>query len=125
MVGEARKRGGQAMRGRWVTVAGLGFLLVSGLPADAAMWSPAYVRRLPDTAFAVVETAREGKSVRHLPHHDATGRLDAPHLCNAVVRLNQVKWRDPANAKIARQHLQEHLAELGRSVCRPARKSTF
>lgn len=97
-------------------------LLLSTISADAAKWSREYIRQLPDSAFAAVETTSEGKKLRHLPHHDAKGNLDIPHLCNALARLGQVKWRDPANAEIARQHLNEHLNQVGRNRCRPARK---
>jgi len=91
--------------------------------AEGAKWSQRYIRQLPDSAFAVVERTPEGRTIRHLPHHDAAGNLDLPHLCNALSRLGQVKWRDPANAEIARRHLQEHLEQVGRSACRP-RKTT-
>ena len=85
---------------------------------EAAQWTRQYIQRLPYSAFAAIETLASGKAVRHLPHHDARGALDVPHLCNALARLPQVKWRDPANAEIARQHLQEHVRQLGGSPCR-------
>ena len=49
-------------------------------PAAAEEWSRAYISRLPDSAFAVVETAPDGRKVRHLPHHDETGAVDLAHL---------------------------------------------
>jgi hypothetical protein len=82
--------------------------------ASAGEWSRARIRRLPDSAFAVVEVSPEGRRLRHLPHHDETGALDLPHLKAARSRLGQVKWLDPANAAIARHHLEEHWKELGR-----------
>lgn len=102
----------------------VGVLILAGTSADAAKWSRQYIRQLPDSAFAAVERTEEGKTLRHLPHHDAQGNLDIPHLCNALSRLGQVKWRDPANADAARQHLREHLEQAGRAACRPARKNT-
>ncbi len=99
-------------------------MLMVGSPAEGAKWSREYIRQLPDSAFAFIETTPEGKNLRHLPHHDAEGNLDIPHLCNALARLTQVKWRDPASAEIARRHLEEHLARIGRSSCRPPRKTT-
>ncbi len=103
----------------------LGSLAIVGASSlEAATWSRAYIRQLPDSAFALVETGAAGKPLRHLPHHDAKGALDVPHLCNALARLSQVKWRDPANAAIARQHLQGHVAKLGGHPCRPAPKAT-
>ena len=112
------------MARRWLLPSLIGLMMLAGSASEAAKWSRQYIRRLPDSAFAVVETTPEGKQVRHLPHHEASGNLDVPHLCNALVRLGQVKWRDPANAEMARRHLGEHLEQVGRSACRPARKST-
>jgi len=85
-------------------------VLILALTAGAAAeeWSRARINRLPDSAFAVVEIAPDGRKVRHLPHHDETGAVDPAHLRAARARLNQVKWLDPANAAIARQHLDEH-----------------
>ncbi len=101
----------------------VGLLLLAGTSADAATWSRKYIRQLPDSAFAAIETTAEGKRLRHLPHHDADGNLDVPHLCNALSRLDQVKWRDAAEAAAARQHLGEHVEQVGRAACRPARKN--
>src|SRR2546428_6495686 len=77
-------------------------------PAAAEEWSRAYISRLPDSAFAVVETAPDGRKVRHLPHHDETGAVDLSHLRAARSRLGQVKWLDAANQERARRHLKEH-----------------
>lgn len=89
----------------------LGLLMLAGSPAEAAKWSPAYIRQLPDSAFAAIETAPDGKTLRHLPHHDAAGNLDLPHLRSALSRLRQVKWQNPATAGSARQHLLDHLRQ--------------
>ncbi len=100
-------------------------VLVLGLVAPhagAATWSRAYVHQLPDSAFAAIEQGADGHRIRRLPHHAASGTLDLPHLCNALARLPQVKWRDPANAETARRHLREHLDHAGRGACRPARQ---
>lgn len=97
-------------------------LLLAGTSAHAATWSRGYIRQLPDSAFAGIERTPEGKTLRHLPHHDASGNLDVPHLCSALARLDQVKWRDPASAAAARRHLREHLDRVGRAACRPAAK---
>ncbi len=100
----------------------VGLLLLAGASTDAATWSRTYIRQLPDSAFAAIETTAEGKRLRHLPHHDADGNLDVPHLCNALSRLDQVKWRDPADAAAARRHLAEHVEQVGRRSCRPLPK---
>jgi hypothetical protein len=93
-------------------------LLVGSLlwvrPAAARPWTRRYVDSLPDSAFAVVEVRPDGKKARHLPHHDRSGRVDLPHLRNALSRVSQVKWVDPAHAATAEQHLRQHLRELQR-----------
>jgi hypothetical protein len=111
------------MRKRWFLGILASLLMLAGSSADAAKWTRQYVRELPDSAFAAIETTLEGKTVRHLPHHDKYGNLDVPHLCNAVSRLDHVKWRNAANAEVARQHLREHLKEIGRGSCPPHHNS--
>ena len=85
----------------------LAVVLVPGVAA-AEPWSRARIHALPDSAFAVIEIAPDGRKIRHLPHHDESGAVDLPHLIAARARLNQVKWLDPANEKIAREHLDDH-----------------
>src|SRR5262245_15937123 len=77
-------------------------------------WPRAYVSRLPDSAFAMVEIGPGGRKVRHLLHHDETGAVDPAHLQAARARLSQVKWFDPTNEAIARRHLEEHARERTR-----------
>jgi hypothetical protein len=76
--------------------------------AGAEPWTRAYVDVLPDEAFAAVHVRPDGTKSRHLPHHDADGRLDLPHLRSALARLDLVHWEDPADAERARQHLLTH-----------------
>ena len=83
-------------------------------PVAAEEWSRASISRLPDSAFAVVETAPDGRKVRYLPHHDETGAVDLGHLRAARSRLGQVRWLDPLSEEIARRHLEEHQRELMR-----------
>jgi hypothetical protein len=94
----------------------LWLVAVAALPASAAAepWSRARINHLPDAAFAAVERAPDGRAVRHLPHHDETGKLDLPHLRAARARFGQVRWLDPASAEIARRHLEEHVRDLTR-----------
>jgi hypothetical protein len=109
---------------RWRVGILFGLVMVAGHPADAEKWSRPYIRQLPDAALAAIETTPEGKNLRHLPHHDLQGNLDIPHLCNALSRLDQVKWRDPGKAEEARRHLREHLEQEGGRPCRPIRKNS-
>jgi hypothetical protein len=89
--------------------------------AAAESWTRAYVNALPDEAFAVVHVRPDGTRSRHLPHHDAEGQLDFPHLRSARARLDQVHWEDPADAERARQHLLAHEEAfgIGRRSARP------
>lgn len=65
--------------------------------AGKAVWSTAYVNDLPDSAFLYVEPGGkkdgEGKTVprtlRHFPYKDASGKIDLPHLRNAIARIPQ------------------------------------
>ncbi|MFQ5843075.1 MAG: ComEA family DNA-binding protein, partial [Thermodesulfobacteriota bacterium] len=82
----------------------------------AEKWSRRYINALPDSAFASIEMRSDGKRVRHLPHHDHTGKIDPPHLWNALARVNQVKWVDPKNEVIARHHLEEHVRDYKRKA---------
>jgi hypothetical protein len=95
---------------------GLAMLAIALASSGAAAenWSRARIARLPDSAFAVIETTRDGCKARHLPHHDETGTVDLAHLSAARARFRQVKWLDPASEAIARQHLEEHRRDLAR-----------
>lgn len=81
-----------------------------------AKWDTAYINDLPDSAFAVILPGgtkdSEGKttprSLRKLPHHDAGGNLDMPHLANAMSREPQTDMPDAAHSK-AHAHLQGHM----------------
>ena len=95
-----------------VVVVACAFLLGAAARVEGGQWRRAFVRTLPDDAFAIVETGPDGRRQRHLPHHGADGQVDAAHLRSALSRLHQVKWADPADAERAHQHLLEHLAGL-------------
>lgn len=66
---------------------------------EKAVWSRAYINTLPDSSFLYVEAGgkkdEEGKTVprslRHFPYKDATGKVDLPHLRNAIARIPQSK----------------------------------
>ncbi len=84
------------------------FLLFIVSPALAEKWSQRYIESLPDSAFAVVEITKDGKKIRHLPHHDHLGEVDISHLKSALGRIHQVKWVDPANFAKGKDHLDQH-----------------
>jgi len=56
-----------------------------------AKWTKSYKESLPNSAFAIVLPGKEGASVRMLPVMDADGKIDVPHLRNAIVRFSQGK----------------------------------
>lgn len=93
-----------------------------------ADWDTAFINRLPDSSFAVIEPAyksgaSDNKNARHLPHHGMKGGgtantdLDLPHLRNAFARVNQIK---PVTDSIAADalrskgstHLEKHRSAL-------------
>jgi competence ComEA-like helix-hairpin-helix protein len=74
----------------------------------AEKWSQRYIKNLPDSAFAAIEIAEDGKKIRHLPHHNDLGEIDISHLKSALSRIHQVKWIDPANFTEAKAHLEQH-----------------
>lgn len=80
------------------------------LEAERAEWTAAYINDLPDSAFACIDSGgskdESGKTVprslRHYPHHNAEGQVDAAHLANARARVNQA-----GSAACGRGHLFE------------------
>ena len=61
---------------------------------DKAEWTTAFINSLPNSSFAVIETGYkdgDSKSARHLPYKDSSGKIDKPHLQNALARMNQIK----------------------------------
>lgn len=68
-------------------------------------WDAAYVASLPDSSFAYVEPEKKDadgntlKGARHLPYKDKDGKVDLPHLRNALARIGETDI--PAEAKAA------------------------
>jgi competence ComEA-like helix-hairpin-helix protein len=97
----------KSLRSCLLVVAGILLLCVIS-PALAEKWSQRYIESLPDSAFAAIEISKDGKKIRHLPHHNHLGELDIPHLKSALGRIHQVKWIDPGNLAKAKAHLEQH-----------------
>jgi HK97 family phage prohead protease len=86
----------------------------SGTAEERAVWTTAYVNNLPDSAFLHIEPGgskdSSGKttprSLRHFPYRDASGKIDMPHLRNALSRIPQANLpqsvKDAATAKAER-----------------------
>ena len=94
--------------------------LIKTITIDDAVWSTAYVNNLPDSSFFYIESGgekdEEGKakprSLRHLPYKDETGKVDLPHLRNAIARAPQVKGLAPEKAKSIQARAQKMLARM-------------
>ncbi len=83
-----------------------------------AEWSVAAINDLPDSSFLFVASGGkkddDGKTVprnlRHFPVRDASGKLDLPHLRNALARIPQADIPEDAKTK-ARATAQRLLEE--------------
>lgn len=83
------------------------------------VWTTAYVNDLPDSAFLYIapggDKDEDGKttprSLRFFPVRDASGKVDLPHVRNALARISQAgipqEAKDAAQAK-AERLLREH-----------------
>ena len=86
----------------------------------AAEWSQKQINDLPDSAFAYVQKGgkkdSEGKTsprnLRNLPHHDGNGKVDLPHLLNAMARVTHTNL-SKVQQKQAHDHLLNHYKQLG------------
>lgn len=89
--------------------------------AFKATWSTAFVNDLPDSAFAIIlpggKKDDDGKttprSLRKLPHHGSDGKLDVPHLRNALARISQTQGLSDAQQAKAQAHLDRHASAAG------------
>ena len=72
---------------------------LDSVEVEMAVWSTAYVNGLPDSAFLYVKSGgkkdSEGKTTprsnRKFPYKDKNGKVDLPHLRNAIARIPQAK----------------------------------
>lgn len=81
------------------------------MDADAnikfAEWDRAFINDLPDSSFAIIlpggEKDEDGKTrpraLRKLPFKDQNGKIDLPHLRNALARLPQTDLNSSQKAK--------------------------
>lgn len=82
-----------------------------------AAWSTAFINDLPDSSFLYIEPGgkkdEDGKttprSLRHFPYKDGEGKVDMPHLNNALSRIPQSNLPDDvkAQATARAQHAKE------------------
>jgi len=94
--------------------------MVKTITIDDAVWTTAYVNNLPDSAFFYISAGGkkdgEGKttprSLRHLPYKDADGKVDLPHLRNAIARAPQVSGLAAEKVKSIQARAQKMLARM-------------
>jgi hypothetical protein len=94
--------------------------MVKTITIDDAVWTTAYVNNLPDSSFFHIseggEKDEEGKtkprSLRHLPYKGEDGKVDLPHLRNAIARVGQVKGLAEDKVKSIQARAQKMLARM-------------
>lgn len=90
-----------------------------------AQWDTAFINNLPDSSFAYIEPGgqKDGdgkttpRSKRHLPYKDGSGKLDLPHVRNALARLSQVQ-NMPAETKVRVRSMLENILAKNKSELR-------
>lgn len=90
---------------------------------EKAVWTTKFINNLPDSSFAYIESGgkkdSEGKTkprtLRHLPYKDASGKVDLPHLRNAIARAPRVKGISAEKAKAIQDKLRKILARMSKS----------
>ncbi len=93
----------------------------SALVGQKEAWSTAQVNDLPDSAFLYISPGgqkdQSGKttprSLRHFPYRDASGKIDLPHLRNAIARIPQAGI--PASEKARLQAKARRLLDAERA----------
>ncbi len=97
-----------------------------------ALWSGAFVNNLPDNCFLYIAPGgrkdEEGKTVprslRYFPVKDGQGRVDLPHLRNALARIPQANIPQAAKDKAA-VNARKLLEEANKADTAPAQKRSF
>lgn len=87
-----------------------------------ATWTAAYVNDLSDGSFLFIESGgkkdSDGKTVprslRHFPYKDANGKIDLPHLRNAIARIPQSNAKG-LNKDAVQKRAQKMLANANKS----------
>lgn len=99
-------------------------LFVEQADLEFAVWSTAYVNNLPDSCFLYIESGgkkdaqgrTEPRSLRHLPFKDASGKVDLPHLRNAIARIPQMSGISDSTKASLQSKAREMLKGMGGSM---------
>jgi len=89
---------------------------------EKAVWSTAFVNDLPDSSFLHIlpggEKDGEGKttprSLRMFPYKDASGKVDLPHLRNAIARIPQSNRIEAATKERLQSKARRILEDQGK-----------
>lgn len=89
--------------------------------ASKAVWTTAYVNNLPDSSFLYILPGGKkdsgGKttprSLRMFPYKNAEGKIDLPHLRNAIARIPQSNRIDDATKKRLQTRARKLLGQTG------------
>lgn len=84
----------------------------------AKKWTTKYINSLPNSAFIIIEPAytsgkTDNKNARHLPYKDDAGKVDLPHLRNALARCGQLK---PVTDSISQDSLRSKACKKAQSL---------
>lgn len=104
---ESKKKDRKFFSGVVILAALLAWVAFGGSVVQGQGWPDVKVRLLPDDAFALVETDVAEK-IRHCPHHDINGKLDAEQLIFTLGTLERETWLDMKNEIAVRKHLEKH-----------------
>ena len=98
-------------------------------PEFKGIWSTAQVNDFPDSSFLLVESGKkdsEGKTVprtlRHLPYKDAGGKVDLPHVRNAISRAPRIKLKDGSRISPAKATALQDKARAILAKTKPGKK---
>jgi hypothetical protein len=86
----------------------------------AKKWTTKYINSLPNSAFIIIEPAyksgkTDNKNARHLPYKNDTGKVDLPHLRNALARCGQIK---PVTDSISQDALRSKACSKAKSLAK-------
>ncbi len=92
---------------------------------NKAKWTSAYINNLKDECFAYIESGgekdSEGKtkprSLRHFPYKDASGKVDLPHLRNALARAPQSPFGPKAMPKLKAAARAAGVGDVKKNLC--------